>query len=165
VSVLECADLRDAFSRFPTGLVVIAASVGDERVVLVASSFSVGVSLDPPMVSFAVQRTSTTWPVLAGAPRLGVSVLGEAHTGQVRQLAGTHRERRLDGVATTVTDTGAVRLIGAPLWLECAVEHIFPAGDHDIIVLGVRQASSEPATSPLVWHRSTCVAVAPVQRP
>jgi flavin reductase (DIM6/NTAB) family NADH-FMN oxidoreductase RutF len=165
VSALESADLRDAFSRFPTGLVVIAALVGDERVVLVASSFSVGVSLDPPMVSFAVQRTSTTWPVLADAPRLGVSVLGETHIGQVRQLAGTHRERRLDGVAATVTDTGAVRLIGAPLWLECAVEHVYPAGDHDLIVLGVRKASSEPATSPMVWHRSACVAVPPVQRP
>lgn len=61
---LDATELRKAFSAFPTGVVALAGTVDGEPTVLVASSFAVGVSQDPPLVMFAVQHSSTTWPVL-----------------------------------------------------------------------------------------------------
>lgn len=153
--------LRQAFSAFPSGVAAIAALVDGEPVSLVVSSFSVGTSQEPPLVLFAVQLSSTTWPVLSTAPLLGVSVLGEGHAGKVRQLASTKdRENRFGGLETAVSDSGAVFLEGAPLWLECAVEHTYPAGDHEIVVLRVRGLRSDEATRPLVWHRSAFTTLA-----
>lgn len=82
-SNLTPSSLREAFGHFPTGVVAIAAEVNGVREGLAASTF-VPVSLDPPLVSFCVQNTSTTWPKLKGVPMLGISVLGEVHDAAVR---------------------------------------------------------------------------------
>jgi flavin reductase (DIM6/NTAB) family NADH-FMN oxidoreductase RutF len=150
----DAAALRQAFSGFPCGVAAIAADVAGERSVLVASSFTVGVSLDPPLVMFAVQRTSTTWPTLAGASTLGVSILAEEHEHVTRQLAAKDKSARFDGVEVERSDSGALFLAGAPIRLECTIEDTHAAGDHDIVVLRVRDVASDFGHAPLVWHRS-----------
>ncbi|WJL94782.1 flavin reductase family protein [Microbacterium sp. ET2] len=153
----ESADptlLRQAFSGFPCGVAALAAVVDDEPTVLVASSFSVGVSQDPPLVMFAVQKSSTTWPVLATADTLGISILGQAHAPVTRQLASKDKSQRFVGVETHISERGSIFLDQAPIWLDCSVEHVYPAGDHDIIVLRVLGLMSDFSHTPLVWHRS-----------
>ncbi len=151
---IDPLDIRRAFSAFPSGVTALAALVGDEPTVLISSSFTVGVSQDPPLVMFAVQHTSTTWPELAAAPTLGVSFLGTEHGEVARQLAAKDRSVRFRGVATSVNARGAVFLERAPVWLECTVEHVYPAGDHDIVVLRVIGLDTRFEHDPLVWHRS-----------
>ncbi|WP_196763079.1 flavin reductase family protein, partial [Mycobacterium avium] len=66
---LTASSLREAFGHFPSGVVAIAAEVNGTLEGLAASTF-VPVSLDPPLVSFCVQNTSTTWPKLKDRPML-----------------------------------------------------------------------------------------------
>jgi flavin reductase (DIM6/NTAB) family NADH-FMN oxidoreductase RutF len=150
----DAVTLRQAFACFPSGVAAIAAELDGTVTVLVVSSFTVGVSQDPPLVLFAVQQSSTTWPDLRVAPNLGVSVLGETHAAEARQLAGKNRHGRMAGVASTTTACGAVFLDEAPIWLECSVEDVHPAGDHDIVVLRVLALREDVEHHPLVWHRS-----------
>src|SRR6202162_5362608 len=96
------AALREAFGHFPTGVIAIAAEVGSTRVGLAASTF-VPVSLEPPLVSFCVQNTSTTWPKLRDVRALGISVLGESHDEAARRLAAKTGDRFAD--LETVSNT------------------------------------------------------------
>jgi flavin reductase (DIM6/NTAB) family NADH-FMN oxidoreductase RutF len=150
---LSPTSLREAFGHFPTGVIAIAAEVDGTRVGLAASTF-VPVSLDPPLVSFCVQNTSTTWPKLKDLPLLGISVLGEAHDAAARTLAAKTGDR-FAGLSTTSTEGGAVFIDGTSVWLESAIEQEVPAGDHVIVVLRVNSLTVHDDVAPIVFHRST----------
>ena len=150
---LSPTSLREAFGHFPTGVIAIAAEIDGTRVGLAASTF-VPVSLDPPLVSFCVQNTSTTWPRLVDAPYLGISVLGEAHDAAARTLAAKTGDR-FAGLETASTDRGAVFIEGTSVWLESSIEQQVPAGDHTIVVLRVSGITVHPEVAPIVFHRST----------
>jgi flavin reductase (DIM6/NTAB) family NADH-FMN oxidoreductase RutF len=144
--------LRRAFGSFPSGVVALCAMVEGAPQGMVASSF-VTVSLDPPLVAFCVQWTSTTWPRLAGRPRIGVSVLGESHDTAARQLASKVGNRFADLPLETTAD-GAVFLHGAGAWLDCSVEQTIPAGDHGIVLLRMHSLNVHDGVSPLVFAGS-----------
>lgn len=146
--------LRGAFARFPSGVAALCALVDGQPQGIVASSFTVGVSLDPPLVMFAVQDSSRTWPILRSAPRIGVSVLGERHEGVCRQIASRQGDR-FAGLQLESTDQDALFLDEAALWLECSVEQEIPAGDHRVVLLRVHgHAAHADANEPLVFHGS-----------
>ncbi|EJZ05591.1 MULTISPECIES: flavin reductase family protein [Mycobacteriaceae] len=145
--------LREAFGHFPSGVIAIAAEVDGTRVGLAASTF-VPVSLDPPLVSFCVQNSSTTWPKLVDLPYLGISLLGEAHDAAARTLAAKTGDR-FAGLETASSERGAVFIHGTSVWLESSIEQLVPAGDHTIVVLRVSDITVHPDVAPIVFHRST----------
>jgi len=149
---LTPTSLREAFGHFPSGVVAIAAEVAGVRVGLAASTF-VPVSLEPPLVSFCVQNTSTTWPKLKDMPKLGISVLGESHDEAAKTLAAKTGDR-FAGLETVSSESGAVFIKGTGLWLESAIEQLIPAGDHIIVVLRVSEVRVDAEVAPIVFHRS-----------
>lgn len=146
--------LREAFSHFPQGVVLIGAEIDGLYHGLVASTFTVGVSLDPPLVSVAVQHTSQTWPALREHGHLGVTVLGKEQMSITRQLSGKDRERRFDGVDVEVDEGGALVLTGAPAWMTVRVHDQMRAGDHDMVLMEVLSIDSVSDAEPMVFHRS-----------
>ena len=118
-----------------------------------AASTFVPVSLEPPLVAFCVQHSSTTWPRLRTAPRLGVSVLGEDHDTAARALAARHGDR-FAGLATTTTTDGAVFVEDCALWLTTSIDREVSAGDHAIVLLRVEGLAMRAEAAPMVFHRS-----------
>jgi flavin reductase (DIM6/NTAB) family NADH-FMN oxidoreductase RutF len=149
---LTPTSLREAFSHFPSGIIAIAAEVNGVREGLAASTF-VPVSLDPPLVSFCVQNTSTTWPKLKDVHALGISLLGESHDDAARALAAKTGDRFAD-LETVSYTSGAVFIQGTSVWMETAIEQLVPAGDHTIVVLRVSDIQIDPEVAPIVFHRS-----------
>jgi flavin reductase (DIM6/NTAB) family NADH-FMN oxidoreductase RutF len=146
------AQLRQVFAAFPTGVAAVAAIIDGEPAGLAANSF-VSVSLDPPLVSVCIGHTSTTWPALRTAGRLGISVLGAHQETASRQLSSRDGER-FAGLRWRATDNGAVVVCEASAWFDCSVEQEIPAGDHDIVLLRVHDLGASEAL-PLVFHGST----------
>jgi flavin reductase (DIM6/NTAB) family NADH-FMN oxidoreductase RutF len=144
--------LRAAFGAFPSGITAVAAMRDDAPIGLVASSFT-SVSLDPPLVSVCVARTSTTWPLLRTLPRLGLSMLAEEHGAVARALAAKGIDRFAE-VSWKQTPGQAVFVHGSALWLECTLYQEVPAGDHEIALLQIESLVSYPDVSPLVFHGS-----------
>lgn len=154
-SAVNSADVRDAFGRFPQSVVLIGAEIDGAPEGLVASTFTVGVSLDPPLATFAVQHTSATWPVLRErAPQLGVSLIGAAHGPVVRQLAGKDRPARFTNVQHSVDAHGALFLHQTPVSFSTRIFNEFTAGDHQVVVLEILGLHHDDDAEPLVFHQS-----------
>lgn len=149
---LTAATLRGCFASYPSGVTAVCALLDGTPAGMIASSFT-SVSLDPPLVSVCVALTSTTWPRLRVASRLGLSVLGDRHGATARALAARTGDR-FARVEWTAEPGGAVFIPGAPLWLECALDREVGAGDHDIALLRVCRAAPHPGIAPLVFHGS-----------
>ncbi|WP_433604618.1 flavin reductase family protein [Dactylosporangium sp. CA-139114] len=151
-ALLSPTDLRRVFGAFPTGVTAIAAVVDGIPVGLAASSFT-SVSLDPPLASVCIARTSTTWPVLRRASRLGVSVLAADQERLGRQLSQRGGDR-FAGATWRSSRDGEILLDGACAWLDCSIHEEYPAGDHDIVLLRIHDLDADHAAAPLVFHRS-----------
>ncbi len=144
--------LREAFAAFPSGVVAVAGTVDGQEVGLAASSFT-SVSLEPALLSFSIANSSSTWPVLRRAPRLGLSVLASHHDAVCRQLAGP-AESRFAGLPLHLTDGGAVLLRDAVATFECTIDREVPAGDHTIVLLALQAVRDRGGADPLIFHRS-----------
>ncbi|WP_032384808.1 flavin reductase family protein [Rhodococcoides fascians] len=149
---LDQSVLRNAFGQFPSGVVAVCAEIDGVKIGMAASSF-VAVSVDPPLVAFCVQDTSTTWPKFAAASRIGISVLGELHDVAARTLAAK-TGNRFEGLTTTTTDDGALFIDGASMWLDASVTEQVTAGDHDIVLLRINELEVKDGVAPIVFHGS-----------
>jgi flavin reductase (DIM6/NTAB) family NADH-FMN oxidoreductase RutF len=146
------AHLRRVFGTYPTGVTVIAALAGGQPIGMALNSFT-SVSLRPPLVSVCIAHTSTTWPRLSRAERLGVNVLSAGQHRAGRQLSARHGDR-FQGLSWRGTELGAVLLDGASAWLECSIAKTIRAGDHDIVILLVHELAADHDRKPLVFHAS-----------
>lgn len=155
---LDPLTVRKAFGQFPSGVVALTAEINGVKEALVASSFTVGVSLEPVLVSIAIQNTSRTWPRLQAAERIGVSLLAEGQDTLCRQLASKDGDRfaGLDVIQNSDEDgNGPLFLTGASLLFETSIYDSFPAGDHTMVLLEVHGIQVNEGKKPLVFYNST----------
>lgn len=159
--VHDVAAIKSSLAHFPTGVVAVAGSVADEPSVMVVSTFTVGISLEPLLASFAVQVGSTTWPRLAQAGRLGVSVLERSQGELCRQLAAKDRSQRLAGVEYEQDSAGAIYIAEASMYFECSIFNQVGAGDHELVLARIHDVRTHSYLSPLIYHRSAFRELAP----
>ncbi|AHH21039.1 putative oxidoreductase [Nocardia nova SH22a] len=142
--------LRHLFATFPSGVVAVCAEI-DGAPCGFAVSTLVPVSLDPPLMLFCVQRSSTTWPHLSTAERLGLSLLGADQHDAARALAGPGGERFRD-LRVHRGDRDAVFIDSATCWVEGSVHSTVDAGDHLVVILGIHRTATRDGGRPLVFH-------------
>lgn len=145
-------DFRRVVGHFPTGVTIVTATGPDGPVGLAVSSFT-SVSLRPTLVGFFPAHTSGSWPVIRAAGGFCVSILGGHQEALARTFATPGTDRFRDLATAPAPYTGAPVVDGAVAWLDCTIESITPAGDHDFALGLVRALGTESGHPPLVFHR------------
>jgi flavin reductase (DIM6/NTAB) family NADH-FMN oxidoreductase RutF len=144
--------MRFATAAFATGVVLIAAEVDGVPVGMLVNSFT-SVSLDPPLVSVNIARTSGTWPLLRRAGRWGISILGAQQGTDFRRLSRKATER-FQGVDWFASRDGGVLLAGASATFTVSMEAEVDAGDHVVVILRVLGLHRTPDRTSLVFYDS-----------
>ncbi|MEV4825168.1 flavin reductase family protein [Micromonospora sp. NPDC049275] len=152
-------DTFRALLRRQAASVTVITAAGDPPVGFTATSFT-SVSLRPPLVSFCLARSSSSWPTVAGAEHVAVHLLG----AEQREVARTFATSGIDRFAAHSgwrPGPYGVPLLDQPVaWLLCRVTERVLAGDHAIVL-------AEPVTSghgdgaPLLYHMGRYAALQP----
>lgn len=150
--VVDTRALRDVLGHFCSGVTVVTAIVGDEPVGFTCQSFS-ALSLDPPQVLLCPSRRSTSWPAIRTADTFCINVLS-ARQHELSDGFAKSGGPKFDGVQWHPAAWGAPILDGAAAWFEAALAAEHDGGDHLIAVADLLAFGADPATEPLVFHRS-----------
>jgi 3-hydroxy-9,10-secoandrosta-1,3,5(10)-triene-9,17-dione monooxygenase reductase component len=150
------AVMRDVLGHFATGVVVVTARAADDRLLGFTCQSFVSLSLDPPLVSFAPARTSTTWPRIREVGTFCVNVLAADHTELSDGFARSgNAVDKFAGVDWCPAPSGAPVLEGVIAWVDCALWAEHDGGDHTIVVGRVLDLGADPDRLPLLFYRGS----------
>jgi len=150
---VEAEGLRTLLGQYPTGACVVTVAAGEQKLGLTVGSL-VSLSLDPPLVGFAVSRQAAMHELLREAGGCAMSLLAagqewlaEHFARGVPPIAMWHR------IAISEGANGAPLLVGALGWLECGLQEQVSAGTHTFFVCEVRRVELGVDAAPLVRAR------------
>ncbi|MGB2757505.1 MAG: flavin reductase family protein [Acidimicrobiia bacterium] len=141
---------KGALGRWASGVTVITAATADGPVGMAASSFS-SVSKDPPLVLFCPAKSSSTWQQMQSVKRFGVNILAHDQADVCSVFARSGIDRFAE-VEWSATESGTPALAGVSVFIECSVESVHDAGDHDIVVGRMELVGIHEDARPLVYH-------------
>jgi 3-hydroxy-9,10-secoandrosta-1,3,5(10)-triene-9,17-dione monooxygenase reductase component len=146
----DSVHFRGVLGHLPTGVVVVTA-VDDTPTGMTIGSFT-SVSLDPPLVCFLPAKASRTWQRMRAVHHFCVNVLSREQVDVCRAFAQPGDDK-FRGIAWRPARSGAPILDGVVAWIDCEMDVVHDAGDHDIVVGRVLDLDVAQAAPPLVFHR------------
>lgn len=150
-AAIDPAIFRKVLGSYPTGVCAVTALDEHNRPVgMVVGSFT-SVSLDPPLVGFLPNKTSTTWPIIAQAGRFAVNVLASDQQGVCRQIAGKSADK-FAGIAHGVSDHGLPVIDDVIARIECTLDTVVDAGDHWFVLGRVLGLEVMRDGDPMLFH-------------
>jgi 3-hydroxy-9,10-secoandrosta-1,3,5(10)-triene-9,17-dione monooxygenase reductase component len=154
----ETAQFKEVMSRFASGVTVVSGMEEEEPVGFTCQSF-ISLSADPPFVAVAPARTSTSWPRIARAGSFCVNVLNDRQMALGRNFAVSGGPK-FEGVAwRPAPATGSPLIEGSLAWVDCRVELVHDAGDHELIIGKVLELGTGEG-SPLLFFQREFATVA-----
>ena len=144
-------EFRSAMSRFASGVTVITMKAADNWPQGITVSAFSSLSLEPPLVLVCIDKRASLYSLLIEGAHFAVNILAEDQELISRRFA-SRDEDRFSGTGYREGITGAPLLEGALGHIECRVVHVYPGGDHSIVVGEVETANVTDG-KPLAYFR------------
>ena len=143
---------RDLCGRFATGITIVTTFDAEDRPAGMTVNSFCSVSLDPPLVSIAIDRAASAYDALVRAERWTVNVLASHQEALSRRFAALHAER-FDGVGWRRGPDGELLLEGVLAHLHCTRHSAIEAGDHTVLLGTVTGGQAADHGRPLLYYR------------
>lgn len=131
--VFSPADQRKLFSLLPTGVTAITGMTEqDQPIGMVVGTFQ-SLSLEPALVTFCVDRSSSTWPMLRSQGKFTANILSTDQM-QVCKALGRKGPNKFDGLDFKMSAFKTPHIADSVAWIDCQVISEIMVGDHFMIV-------------------------------
>ena len=143
---------KNAMGQFATGVVVVAGNQAGELVGFAAQSF-VSLSVNPPLVLFCPQKSSTSWPKVSTLPQFSINVLNETQRDLSEAFAIPGEVPLVEWHLTKKRNPIIEKSIAT---IECTLDTEYEAGDHLIVVASVTDVHvHDESLKPLLYFRGS----------
>lgn len=149
---MDAYDYRQLCGRFATGITIITArDAAGHPAGMTVNSFA-SVSLEPPLISMAIDHAASMHGVLLSTTSFTVNILESHQEALSRRFAGGHADR-FEGVGFAPDATGRIVLDGGLAHLHCERISTVEAGDHTLIIARVLGGAAAEHGRPLLYYR------------
>ena len=151
VAQSDTRELRRVFGAFPSGVTALAVEQDGQPVGIAASSFT-SVSLEPPLVSFTVDRGARSWPSIEAAGAFCVNLLAHDQVQLCRRFS-SRETAKFRALSWRSAGSGSPVIDGVVAWIDCDTERVLEAGDHHLVIGRVRELDVARTVPPLLFYR------------
>ena len=144
---------RRVLGHFPTGVAVISGLDPDGKPAGMAIGSFTSVSLDPPLVAFLPDKSSTSWPKIAPSGKFCVNILASEQESICRAFAVKGGDKFAQFSWNPSPVTGSPRLDDVVAWIDCEIDQVVDAGDHYIVIGKVLELDVLNPTLPLLFFQ------------
>jgi flavin reductase (DIM6/NTAB) family NADH-FMN oxidoreductase RutF len=130
------ADFRAAMRQLTGGVSVITVGRGRDITGMTVTSVS-SLSVDPPSLIVAINRSASSWPILKRDGFFGVNILNADQIDIAERFAGKDGVKGADrfaGAEWVTRVSGVPLLVGALAAIDCEVEDIIERHSHAIVI-------------------------------
>jgi flavin reductase (DIM6/NTAB) family NADH-FMN oxidoreductase RutF len=152
---VDADTFRTLFRGHAGGVVVVTFDGGGAGAAGFTATSLTSVSLEPPMVSFAISNHSSCWSPLQSATSVVVNFLSDDQDIIARTFAARGVDRFASPLRWRSLESGEPVLSDARRWLRAEVRRRIPVGDHQLVVAEIVQIhvdADAEAHSALVYH-------------
>ena len=110
-------------------------------------------SLDPPLISFCLDRNAHSLHGFLSAHNFSVNVLSEGQEPLSAAFARSSGDDKFTGIEFEVGPSGCPLLAECLTHLECVREAVHDSGDHLIMIGRVIRLAQRPEGRPLLYFR------------
>jgi len=143
---------RRALRRFASGVTVVTVGHDGELHGMTASSFA-SASLEPPLILVCLDKASRTRALILEKGSFAVNILADHQEGVSRSFS-RRGLKSFDELAHRTGTRGDPLLDGAIAAIECTLDQMVEAGDHDIFVGKVIACEARDGTPLLYYDQS-----------
>lgn len=146
-------EFRRLMALWPTGVAVVSGlgDAGEPLGFVVGSLCSV--SLDPMLVAFCIQKTSSTWAQFRARERFALNFLAVDQADLCWRFASGEPAQRFAGLQYARSRGGQPLLAGSCAWLDVQLAQEIDAGDHWLALCQVAALQAGPSNAPLAFAR------------
>ena len=156
-SLVSPTDFKSVFRRHPAGVAVVTLAHAGVLYGFTATSV-ISVSADPPVLTFSIDSSSSSWPALAEADTVVVNFLAAAQVEVSARFATRGIDRFADG-GWSLLPTGEPVLDGSPVWVRGRIVQRTAIGRSFLVSVLALEAHQDGSEAPLVYHDRTYHAV------
>jgi flavin reductase (DIM6/NTAB) family NADH-FMN oxidoreductase RutF len=143
---------RRAFRRHPSGVAVV--TVGGSAPTGFTATSVVSLSATPPLLTFNIATTASSWPALERAGTVGVHMLSSDQTELARIFATSSIDRLAAVPGWAVDEHGTPVLPGVASRLAARIHDRILIGDQAVVVAEIVGGHASDVT-PLLYHDRT----------